>query len=221
MALINMPRGLTPVGTLTGAAYNEQGRMYYLPNDASNTYAIGDIVGIAQGGDANGVPAVTKYATGAAPLPLGVIVGIRVADPGVSLVGADLALSKTYLNKSAGNHYVYVVDDPNVVFMIQSDSTGVTRNQLHNLATATITADQTSSLAAYAPFSNTVLTGPTTTNTVYSSANNTLFQIVGAPQDPVTQGALGAVSASTAVPYLPVLVAWNQHQYKIVNAVGA
>ena len=44
MALSAAPKGLSPVGTVTGAAYNEQGRLYYIANDASNTYAIGDIV---------------------------------------------------------------------------------------------------------------------------------------------------------------------------------
>ena len=50
MALSAAPKGLSPVGTVTGAAYNEQGRLYYIANDASNTYAIGDIV-VAAAGD--------------------------------------------------------------------------------------------------------------------------------------------------------------------------
>ena len=51
MALSAAPKGLSPVGTVTGAAYNEQGRLYYIANDASNTYAIGDIVVAAAGAD--------------------------------------------------------------------------------------------------------------------------------------------------------------------------
>ena len=64
MALSAAPKGLSPVGTVTGAAYNEQGRLYYIANDASNTYAIGDIVVAAAGADSNGIPAVTKYVQG-------------------------------------------------------------------------------------------------------------------------------------------------------------
>ncbi len=221
MALTNMPRGLTPVGTVTGAAFNESGRLYAIPtSDTSNSYAIGDIVGIAVGSDTNGVPYVAKYATGSAPLPLGVIVGVRVADPGVSLVAANLDLTTTYINAGTRTavRYVYVVDDPNVIFQVQSDATGIKGNQMHNLCTATITASVT--LTGYSPFSTTVVTGPTATNTVYSSASNTLFQIIGAPQDPVTQGALGAVATTVAVPYVNVLVKWNQHQYAITNAPG-
>ena len=74
MANANTPRGLSPVGTITGAAYNEQGRLYAIANDGTNTYAIGDIVKVAGSSDANGVPYVTKAAT--TDTPVGVVVGI-------------------------------------------------------------------------------------------------------------------------------------------------
>jgi len=211
MALSAAPRGLSPVGTLTGASYNEQGRLYYIPSDSANTYAIGDIVVVGAGGDANGVPAVTKYVQGTTTLPpLGVVVGVRVVDPSVSLQGTSLDLTKLYLNKSAGNRYVYVVDDPNVVFSAQFDSTGAAQNAVHKLCTTNQAADQTSTLSQSAPLSSTALTGVATTHT----GNTTILQIIGATQDPVNQGALSAAaSTSTAVPYVTMLVKWNQHQY--------
>ena len=42
MANVNAPRGLSPVGTITGAAFNEQGQLFAIATDASNTYAIGE-----------------------------------------------------------------------------------------------------------------------------------------------------------------------------------
>ena len=54
--------------------------------------------------------------------PLGVIVSIRPADPGVSLQGVDIDLGKLYIPQSAGLRYVYVVTDPNVVYEIQADT---------------------------------------------------------------------------------------------------
>ena len=96
MANLSAPRGLSPVGTVTGAAFNEQGQMFAIANDASNTYAIGDIVKSAVGNDANGVPLVTK--AGATDVPLGVIVGVRVANPGVSLVATNLDLCISCIN---------------------------------------------------------------------------------------------------------------------------
>jgi len=121
MANVSRPRGLSPVGTITGAAYNEQGQLFAVANDATNTYAIGDVVTYAGGSDSNGIAYVTKM-TADATLPLGVIVGIRPADPGVSLQGTNIDLGKLYLTQSSGLRYIYVITDPNVVFEAQADT---------------------------------------------------------------------------------------------------
>src|SRR5574340_1176440 len=156
MANTNAPRGFSPVGTLSGASWNEQGRLYAIANDASNTYAIGDVVKSAASCDANGVPFVTKLTGGGAAgdVPVGIIVGFLAPAPGVSLVGTPLTLEKTYLNKSAGTQYAFVVDDPMVIFEAQFDSTAVALTDLHKNAAYTVTADQTSTLSQSSPFSN-------------------------------------------------------------------
>jgi len=205
MANANTPRGLSPVGTITGAPYNEQGRLYAIANDASNTYAIGDIVKVATGSDANGVPYVTKAAT--TDTPVGVIVGIRVSDPGVSLVGTTLALNTIYLPLSSGLRYVFVVDDPSVIFEVEGDATGVAAADVFKLAGLTITANQTT-LAMSAPLSNTVLNA---SSFLASSASGSLalpLQIIG-----LSQGVNNAPGA-----YANALVKWNKHQF--LNPVG-
>ena len=205
MANANTPRGLSPVGTITGAAYNEQGRLYAIANDASNTYAIGDIVKVAGSSDANGVPYVTKAAT--TDTPVGVIVGIRVSDPGVSLVGTTLALNTIYLPLSSGTRYVFVVDDPSVIFEVEGDATGVAAADIFKLAGLTITANQTT-LAQSAPLSNTVLNA---SSFLASSASGSLalpLQIIGLVQ--TVNNAPGA--------YASALVKWNKHQF--LNPVG-
>jgi hypothetical protein len=119
------------------------------------------------------------------------------------------------LAQSAGNHYVYVVDDPNIIMRVQFDSTGVAQSKLHNLCGITQTAVN-SSLSQYSPLSNTVATGPATAYT----ANTTILQILGA--ETISTNLIGlstAASTSTAVPFLNVLVKWNQHQY-FGGAVG-
>jgi len=121
MANVSRPRGLSPVGTVTGAPFNEQGQLFAIANDATNTYAIGDLVTYAGGSDTNGVAYITKM-TADTTEPLGVIVSIRPADPGVSLQGVDIDLGKLYIPQSAGLRYVYVVTDPNVVYEIQADT---------------------------------------------------------------------------------------------------
>jgi len=121
MANVSRPRGLSPVGTVTGAPFNEQGQLFAIASDATNTYAIGDLVTYAGGSDTNGVAYITKM-TADSTEPLGVIVSIRPADPGVSLQGVDIDLGKLYIPQSAGLRYVYVVTDPNVVYEIQADT---------------------------------------------------------------------------------------------------
>lgn len=205
MANANTPRGLSPVGTITGAAYNEQGRLYAIASDASNTYAIGDVVKVAGGSDTTGVPYAIKAAT--TDTPVGVIVGIRVADPSVSLVGTTLALNTIYLPLNSGLRYVYVVDDPSVIFQVESDATGVSAANVFSNAGLTITANQTT-LGQSSPLSNTVVDA-TSIKAIGTSGSLALpLQIIGLEQ--IENNAAGA--------YANVLVKWNKHQF--LNPVG-
>ena len=197
MANINRPKGLSPVQNTDGSPYSQGATLFAIASDASNTYAIGDIVAAAAGGDANGVPYVTKWSgtVAANNLPLGVIIGIRVADAGTSLVGNSLALEKTYLPLNSGTHYLYVVTDPLAYFTVQGDSTVWAASNLNNNVNVTITANQTT-LGNGAPYSNTVATSPATTNSLP-------LQIVGISSRP--DNALGA--------YCELVVRWNVHAY--------
>jgi len=203
MANINRPKGLSPVQNTDGSPWSAGATLFAVASDASNTYAIGDIVMAAAGGDSLGTPYVTKWSgtVAANSLPVGVIVGIRVADPSASLVGNSLALEKTYLPLSAGLHYVYVATDPMAYFTIQGDSTAWAASNLNNNVNVTITANQTT-LGNGAPYSNTVATSPATTNSLP-------LQIVGINQRP--DNALGA--------YCELVVRWNVHAY-IGQATG-
>ena len=205
MANANTPRGLSPVGTITGAPYNEQGRLYAIANDGSNTYAIGDVVKVAGSSDTTGIPYVTKAAT--TDTPVGVIVGIRVADPGVSLVGTTLALNTIYLPLNSGLRYVYVVDDPNVIFQVTGDSTGVAAADVFKNAGLTITANQTS-LSQSSPLSSTVLNASSFLAIASSGSLALPLQIIGLVQ--ASNNAPGA--------YAQALVKWNKHQF--LNPVG-
>ena len=199
MANVNAVSGLSPNGTITGAPFNEQGILYAIANDASNTYAIGDIVKSAVGNDANGVALVTKAT--ATDVPLGVIVSIRVANPGVSLAGTNIDLGKLYITLSSGSYsYVYVVTDPNVVFQVQANASADAK--VGSTAVPTITANQTT-LSQSSPLSATYVTADA------SATAASMFQIVGMFQEPTnTPGA-----------YNNLLVVFNKHQYK--QAFGA
>lgn len=201
MPNINAPKGFSPVGNLQGGSWNQQGRLYAIPtSDTTNSYAVGDVVMSATSADPDGVPYVQKWggATTTSALPLGIIVGIRVADPGVSLVASSLDLTQSYI--SAGTRtavrYVYVVDDPMVLFEAQFDSTAVALTDLHKNAAVTVTAGQT--LTQSAPMSNLVLTGPAVTATLP-------IRLLGLIQRP--DNATGA--------YAKVLCKWNYHEFGV------
>jgi len=200
MANVNAVTGLSPVGTVTGAPFNEQGYLYAIANDASNTYAIGDIVKSAVGNDANGVALVTKAA--ATDVPLGVIASIRVANPGVSLQGTNIDLGKLYISLSSGSYtYVYVITDPAVVYRVQANTSADAK--VGSTAVPTITADQTSTLSQSSPFSATYVTADS------SATAASMFQIIGMYQDP----------SNVPGAYNDLLVVFNKHQYK--QAFGA
>lgn len=212
MANVNKANGFSPVGNLLGGKWNEQGRLYAIPtSDTTNSYAIGDCVMSASGSDANGVRYVQKWggATTTSALPLGIIVGIRVADPGVSLVGNSLSLEKAYI--AAGTRtsvrYLYVVDDPFVLFEAQFDSTGATQAQLSLNAAVTISAANQTSLSNSAPYSDMVLTGPAVTATLP-------IRLLGAVQKGDNQ------VTSTASPYVRVLCKFNYHEYGTIGSAS-
>lgn len=202
MANANTPRGLSPVGTITGANWNQQGQLFAIASDASNTYAIGDVVKLAGGADTNGVAYVSKAAT--TDIPVGVIVGFRQADPGTSLQATNLQLTQIYLPLSAGLRYAYVVTDPNVIFSIETDSTGATAANVGSNAGMTITADQTSSLSQSSPLSSTVLSSSSIKAQGTSGSLALPLTIIG-----VTQRVDNSVGA-----YDDVQVIFNKHQFK-------
>ena len=212
MANVNKANGFSPVGNLLGGKWNEQGRLYAIPTaDTTNSYAIGDCVMSRSSSDATGIRYIQKWggATTTSALPLGIIVGIRVADPSVSLVGNSLSLEKAYI--AAGTRtsvrYVYVVDDPFVLFEAQFDSTGATQAQLSLNAAVTISAADQTSLGNSSPYSDMVLTGPAVTATLP-------VRLLGAVQRGDNQ------VTSAASPYVRVLCKWNYHEYGVIGSAS-
>lgn len=200
MANVSRPRGLSPVGTLTGAPFNQQGQLFAIASDASNTYAIGDVVKLTTGSDANGIAYVTKM-TADADIPMGVIVGIRPADPGVSLEGTNIDLAKLYLTKSSGTRYVYVITDPTVVYEAQADTYALA--DVNKNVGANWTADQTT-LAQSAPQSSTTIKASTVLALGSSGSLALPFMVIG----------FAARQDNEAGAYAKVNVIFNRHLYK-------
>ena len=221
MANTNKINGFSPVGYLNGAAYSGQARMYAVPtSDTTASYAIGDIVQSAPGSDANGLPYVIKVpaANASSFVALGVVVGISVADAGVSLVGTSLSLENTYIvsGSRSATRYVYVADDPNLLFEVSAGTTAtnITLAKMryntgigswYSAADQTYAISQNTYLAPSSPYSNIILSSATVATT------NTLpIQMLGLSQKP--DNAIGA--------YARILCRFNNHEFGVATGTN-
>ncbi len=209
MANVDRRKGLSPLQNDSASPYTGGSRLYAIATDASNSYAIGDVVVSVTSCDTDGIPLVSKYYTGT-QLPLGVIVGIRVADPGVSLVGNALSLEHTYIPAGAagpnGFHYVYVADSPDLYFEFQLGADAGNNGNItsfHKNIGLTVTQNQTT-LSNSSQYSNVVANDTYTTTAALGSP----IRIVGAVQD-----LSNVVSASGNGAYTRLIGRWNYHEY--------
>ncbi|WP_342626914.1 hypothetical protein AAC691_11040 [Nguyenibacter vanlangensis] len=118
----NSPFGLRPMAYASGAPYGGGVQVYYVPASNATPLFLGDPV-LALGGaaDASGVPAVGIAAAGASGPITGVMQGI--ANNAGETVLPVLQNQTPYLPAGQAA-YIYVADDPNLVFAVQEDSIG-------------------------------------------------------------------------------------------------
>lgn len=112
MANGNNPTGLKPVRYLSGAPYNGASNKYYVPASDNTAIYIGGLVKPGGSADANGVPSATGNVSTGNPV-LGVVVGVE-----------PITRDSTTYREASTDRYIYVADDPNLVFEAQEDSVG-------------------------------------------------------------------------------------------------
>lgn len=112
MANSDTPTGLSPIRYTNGTPYNGGATRYYVPDTDTTAVYLGSPVASAGGADAEGVQTVTANVAAGATL-IGVVVSVQP-------ITQD---STTYRVASTGR-YVYVADNPDLVFEIQEDSDG-------------------------------------------------------------------------------------------------
>lgn len=124
MANSNTPFGLKPIRHRSGAHYNGAARAYYVPSTYATALYIGDpVVGT---GTAN---TAVVTAPGFGSFPIGTLPEVNKATVGTTnqILGAIIGfganpsdLSKVY-NPASTAAVMWVADDPDLVFEIQSD----------------------------------------------------------------------------------------------------
>jgi hypothetical protein len=134
MSSVSRLNGFKPVKTLTGAAYNGQAEIAFIPASDSTVVMVGDAVKLL--GDARaatGAPTVTRV-SGATDIAYGIVVGILFTGVGdTQNVPPVTDLNTPIYRRASTDRYVMVCTDPNVVYEAQYLTTSV--------AAATITAN--------------------------------------------------------------------------------
>lgn len=113
MANANTPFGLRPVRHRNGAPYNGAATRYYVPASDSTALFLGDPVIIAGSADADGVATVTRATAAGGAYVLGVVVSVE-----------PITRDSTTYREASTARYVYVADDPDLVFEVQEDAAG-------------------------------------------------------------------------------------------------
>lgn len=114
MANANSPFGLKPVRYASGAPYNGAANRYFVPASDTTALFYGDPVVINGSGDPAGVPgAIIATAAGAGRIT-GVVVGF---EPTRTFETLGYRPASTAM-------YIYVADDPTLLFEIQEDAVG-------------------------------------------------------------------------------------------------
>jgi hypothetical protein len=140
MSNVSRVNGFNPIKYLNGASYNGQANLYFIPSGDGTAVFVGDLVKAettgdpaASGGNALGLPSVIQAAAGNAVL--GVVVGFAI-DP--------LNLNSPQYRKASTGRYVYVSDDPNVLYEVQTSNGTAALGDVGNNANFAVAAGSTS-----------------------------------------------------------------------------
>lgn len=205
MANLDTPFGLRPVKKNDGSPWCGEANMYVVLSADTSDYFIGDLVMPGGSADVNGIPSVIKYVAAGtgATAPLGAIVGVHPVRPVPgSLEGKPLALENKFIKGTETvDRYVMVADDPNLIFEVQADSTGVARNSVGSNVDVTVTA----------PANDNQLSATVLNNATDAATATLPFRIVGFVQRENNE--INA-TAATNEPFIVALVRPNEHAYK-------
>lgn len=120
MPNVNSPMGLRPYSHRSGAPYNGAVRTYYVPSSNSTALYIGDpVMLVTNSSDGNGVQTVAIASAGTSNPVLGSFQGIT-NNAGTAVI--TLQQTQTPYLAASQAAYVVVCDDPDLLYLVQEDS---------------------------------------------------------------------------------------------------
>lgn len=202
MANTSRINGFRPVKHLNGSPYNGKTNVYYV-SSAGDEILAGDVVKLAGGADANGIPSVDL--SGTTDVSCGVVVGVMhskwVPTGGMTTGATALDLPAATQIAASGAGYVLVADSPDLVFEVETSN--------GTCALADIGLNVTPAIGAR---TSATLTSPATVDMGTEATTNTLmFKLLGFSQK---------VGNEPAAASAKVLVMFNAHQFGSVGTTG-
>ncbi len=127
MSSVSRINGFRPVKTITGAPYNGQAGVYFLPAADASVVMVGDAVKLL--GDAraaSGVATVTRVSA-ATDIPIGIVVGILFTGVGDTVNTPPVNdLNTPVYRRASTDRYVLVAEDPHLIYEVQFAGTSQT-----------------------------------------------------------------------------------------------
>lgn len=124
MSSVSRINGFRPVKMVTGAPYNGQANLYFMPASDATVVMVGDAVKLL--GDARaatGAPTVTRC--GATDIPIGIVVGILFTGVGdVTNMPPVSDLNTPIYRRASTDRYILVADDPQLIYEVQLAGAG-------------------------------------------------------------------------------------------------
>lgn len=147
MASVSSLNGFRPVKMVTGAPYNGQAGIYFVPASNSDVIMVGDLVKLAgDGRSPTGVPTVARHAGGATEAAVGVVVGILFTGMGdVQNVPPVTDLNTPMYRRASTDRYLMVADDPDLIFEAQTSGATFATADIGTNCQVAATAGNTSS----------------------------------------------------------------------------
>lgn len=141
MATVASPYGLVPV-SMTGSRYNNHGvNRFSLISNSSAAFYYGCPVTIAAG--VVTPLSATITAGTASGATIGVFVGAEYDDPVMNYRLENNYLPANAISNGYGNVKLFIVDDPDAVFMLQADGSVANTARGRNIALQTFTGNTT------------------------------------------------------------------------------
>ena len=205
MANVSRVNGFRPVKSGTGAPYNGQANLYFLPAADSTVVMVGDLVQLHGTASPEGYPTVTRMSNGATSVCVGVVVGFLPENikPGSIAGGRTPNLDTPVYRVASTDRYVLVADDPGIIMEAQEDAVGG--------ALAITNVGQNVGVDLTAGNTSTGTSGMSVDSSTAATTSTHPLRIAGFVNRPDNE--VGNANAK-------VHVGFNTHQYKSVGNTG-